>query len=92
MNNSFTIPGPLPIMVQPEKGGVVQDERRLNNMSYTIAEFNFYTIKDVSTLLGVSHSTAQRLVKQLNEENEKDGYLVIPGKIGKRFFESKVRM
>lgn len=79
-------------MVQPEKKGVVYYERRLINMSNTYASFSFYTIKDVSVILGVSESTAQRLIKQLNQENEKDGYLVIPGKIGKRFFESKIRI
>lgn len=61
-------------------------------MTNTEVKFSFYTIKEVSIILGVSESTAQRLIKKLNEENKKEGYLVIPGKIGKQYFESKIRM
>lgn len=51
---------------------------------------NFLTAEDVAELLGVSLSTAYRIIKRLNEELKKQGKIVVAGKISKRFFEEKV--
>lgn len=61
-------------------------------MSDTLVKFRFYTIKDVSIMLGISESSAQRIIKKLNKELEQEGYIVIAGKIGRDYFESKIMM
>ena len=51
----------------------------------------YYTAKDISQLLGVSVSKAYELIKIMNQELEKEGYLVLSGKVpiayfGKRWY------
>lgn len=60
-------------------------------MKENIVEFRFYTIKDVSNMLGISQSSAQRMIRELNAELEKQGYIVLAGKIGKTYFDSKIK-
>lgn len=60
-------------------------------MKENIATFRFYTIKDVSNMLGISQSSAQRMIRELNAELEKQGYIVLAGKIGKTYFDSKIK-
>ncbi len=50
----------------------------------------FYNAKDVSEILGVSVTSAYRVIKRLNEELEAKGYLFIRGKISKKFFDQKL--
>ncbi|WP_206155044.1 transcriptional regulator [Clostridium muellerianum] len=52
----------------------------------------FYTAKDVSKILGISETSAYRIIKKLNNELLSKEYIVIPGKISKKYFESKVMM
>ncbi|MCT4686604.1 helix-turn-helix transcriptional regulator [Vallitalea sp.] len=52
----------------------------------------FYTAKEVTEILGVSVTTAYRIIKKLNNELSEKGYITIPGKISKRYFEEKVYM
>lgn len=49
----------------------------------------YYTAKDVEEMLGVSRGYAYKVVKKLNEELENQGYIVIAGRIPKKFFEEK---
>ena len=60
-------------------------------MSEELVQCRLYTIKDVSVMLDVSASTSQRIIRELNELNKKEGYIVVSGKIGKEFFDSKIR-
>lgn len=52
-------------------------------------ESKFYTAKQVSNILGVSETSAYRIIKKLNRELESQGKITIPGKISKRYFDEK---
>ena len=49
----------------------------------------FYTANDISGLLGVSKAKAYQIIKGLNEELEKRGYIVLAGKISKVYFTER---
>ncbi|SHI40556.1 helix-turn-helix domain-containing protein [Lutispora thermophila] len=53
---------------------------------------NFLTAEDVAELLGVSLSTAYRIIKRLNDELKAQGFITVAGKISKRYFEQKVAL
>lgn len=50
----------------------------------------FLSAKDVSTILGISVTSAYKIIKSLNNDLQKQGKIVISGKISKRYFEEKV--
>ena len=47
------------------------------------------TAEDVSKELGVSKGHAYKLIRELNEELQSKGYLVVAGKVPKAFWETK---
>ena len=47
-------------------------------------------VRDVMAVLEVSESKAYGVIRQLNGELAKKGFIVIPGKIPKAYFEEKV--
>ena len=49
----------------------------------------FYTAKDVSEMLGVSRGHAYKLVKRLNNELSAKGYIVIAGKVPRKYFSER---
>lgn len=49
----------------------------------------YYTARDVAELLGVSVGHAYKLVQRLNEELAKKGYIVVSGKISKKYFAER---
>ena len=49
----------------------------------------YLNAKDVTELLGISRSKAYEIIKNLNLELEADGYIVISGKVPKRYLEKK---
>ena len=46
----------------------------------------YYTAVDLQKMLGISKGKSYQIIKNLNEELRKDGYIVIAGKIPKVFF------
>ena len=50
----------------------------------------FMTVEEVATELGVSKSYAYKIVKQLNEELQKLGYLTVAGRVNTNYFRKKV--
>ncbi len=44
---------------------------------------------DVVAALGVSRSTAYQVIRCLNQELEKDGYITVRGKISRAYFEKR---
>lgn len=52
-------------------------------------ENHMMTAEDVAKELGVSKGHAYKLIRELNEELKKAGYLVIAGKVPKAFWETK---
>lgn len=55
----------------------------------SLSEKTYLTVFDVQEELGISRSKAYQIIKRLNEELEQKGYLVINGKVSKRYFEEK---
>ncbi|HCD09415.1 MAG TPA: transcriptional regulator [Thermoanaerobacter sp.] len=53
---------------------------------------NFLTAEEVAEILGVSLSTAYRIIKRLNEELKAQGFITVAGKISKRYFEQKIAL
>ncbi|MDO5157191.1 MAG: ICEBs1 excisionase [Eubacteriales bacterium] len=45
----------------------------------------YYTAMDVSKLLGVSRGHAYKIVKNLNDELQKKGFITVSGRIPKKF-------
>ena len=49
----------------------------------------YYTADEVAVMVGVGRTTAYGIVKKLNKELEKDGFLVIGGKLPKEYFDKR---
>lgn len=49
----------------------------------------FYTANDVAGLLGISRGHAYKLIRRLNEELEKNGYITISGRIPKKYLQER---
>ena len=50
----------------------------------------FMTVEEVAAEMGVSKSYAYKIVKQLNEELQKLGYLTVSGRVNTNYFRKKV--
>ena len=50
---------------------------------------SFMSAADVAKELGVGRTKSQQIVKELNAELEKMGYLTVQGKISRKFFEKR---
>ena len=50
----------------------------------------FISAKEAARELEVSDSFAYRLVRKLNDELEKQGFVVVKGKISRKYFEERV--
>lgn len=50
----------------------------------------FISAKEVARELEVSDSFAYRLVRKMNDELEKQGFVVVKGKISRKYFEERV--
>lgn len=50
----------------------------------------FYTAEDVMKILGIGRSKAYAIIRQLNEELESRGYIIVKGKVSKRYFDEKM--
>lgn len=51
---------------------------------------NFIKVDQVAEILGTSKSHAYKVVQQLNAELDKQGYIVIAGKVSRAYFEEKI--
>lgn len=49
----------------------------------------YITANELSEMLGVSAGHAYKIIRRLNQELEKEGYIVIAGKVPKRYFEKR---
>ncbi len=49
----------------------------------------YFTAKEVQEMLGVSRAKAYKILKELNTELEAKGYIVVSGKIPKKFLAEK---
>lgn len=49
----------------------------------------FITVKEIGEVLGVSESKSYSLVRDLNKELSQKGYMVIPGRVSRKYFEER---
>ena len=49
----------------------------------------FYNADDVSVILTVSKPTAYRIIKRLNDELSNKGFIVVNGRVPKKYFDEK---
>lgn len=49
----------------------------------------FVTAKEVSEALGISRSKAYQIVREMNNELKREGYITVAGKCPVRYFEKK---
>ena len=49
----------------------------------------FVRAEEVAGALGISKPYAYKLVREMNEELKQKGFLTIPGRVSRRFFEEK---
>lgn len=49
----------------------------------------YITASELADMLGISVGHAYKIIRRLNEELKKDGFLVIAGKIPRRYFEKR---
>ena len=50
----------------------------------------FLEVGDVMQILGISRSAAYKLMRQINSELEKKGYIVMRGKVSRKYFEDRI--
>ncbi|MBQ6608299.1 MAG: hypothetical protein IJH69_04265 [Firmicutes bacterium] len=50
----------------------------------------FMKAEEVQEFLGVSHTESYRIIKRLNEELKANGYMVISGRVSRKYLEEKV--
>ena len=55
-----------------------------------MTEKSFMTVEEVATELRVSKSKAYQIVRELNAEMQKQGYLTVAGRVNATFFNKKV--
>ena len=53
-------------------------------------EKNYLSAEDVADYMGVSIPKAYKVIRELNEELKEHGFIIIHGKVNRRFFEKKV--
>ena len=49
----------------------------------------FIRAEEVAGALGISKPYAYKLVREMNEELKQKGFLTIPGRVSRRYFEEK---
>ncbi|MDR3729217.1 MAG: hypothetical protein Q3X94_05485 [Oscillospiraceae bacterium] len=50
----------------------------------------FLNVNDVADYLDISVPTAYKIIRRLNDELNKMGYLTVSGRVSKTYFEQKV--
>ena len=63
--------------------------RNKNKEVLTMEKELFVRAEEVARELGVSKPYAYKLVREMNEELKKKGFLTIPGRVSRRYFEEK---
>ncbi len=53
---------------------------------------SFLNADDVSQIMSISKSKAYKIIKDINEDLRKKGYIVIAGKVSERYFLERVAL
>ena len=49
----------------------------------------FISVKEIGEMLGVSKTKSYDIVRDLNKELAERGYMVIPGRVSRKYFEER---
>ncbi len=52
-------------------------------------EVLYYGANEVAEMIGVSRGQAYKLIKKMNDELEKQGFIVVAGKVSKKYFAER---
>lgn len=55
-----------------------------------MSSLTFINVEDVKEALGVSNTKAYQVIKELNNELAKKGYMVVPGRVSRKYFMEKI--
>ncbi len=55
-------------------------------------ESKFLNAEQVAEILGISITSAYRIIRRLNDELKQKGFITVSGRISKTYFESKVAL
>lgn len=50
---------------------------------------SYYTAEEVAQIMGVKTCTGYKVIRELNAELKAKGYIIIAGKINKKYFSEK---
>ncbi len=50
---------------------------------------NYYTVDDVMKMVGVSQSKAYQIIRSLNTELKEKGFIIVAGKVSKKYFKER---
>lgn len=53
-------------------------------------EKRFLNASDVSEYMGISKPMAYKIIRKLNDELVSQGYIIVSGKISRKYFEQKI--
>lgn len=56
----------------------------------TECQKRFYNVEEVMAMLGVQRSKAYEVIRVLNKELKAQGFIVIEGKVAKKYFDEKL--
>lgn len=51
---------------------------------------NFLNVEDVAKYMDISVPMAYKIIRKLNDELKKQGFITVAGKVSRRYFEQKV--
>ncbi len=63
--------------------------RIINKEVLYLSKELFVRAEEVAGALGISKPYAYKLVREMNEELKQKGFLTIPGRVSRRYFEEK---
>lgn len=50
----------------------------------------YYSVNDVMKICGVGRNKAYEIIRKVNSEMERNGFITVDKKVNKNFFESKI--
>lgn len=68
---------------------IAENKKSYNMEEKSMGNCLYFTAAEVQEMLGVSRGHAYKVVKNLNEELKEKGYIVIAGRIPRKYFAQK---
>lgn len=65
----------------------IKHRKEVNRMN--TSEKLYYDVNEVAEMLGLSVSTTYKIMREMNQELKKKGYIIVAGKVPKAYFHEK---